>query len=118
MEANEGTLKALILRIEEAERKVVDLEKKKELQQRSSSSSHEATIKRDLLQRSVFSGRFFTVSSNYYNLSLDERAAFLGGSAEQLCKSIIFENTVCEHESWTDKTNSKYYLVIVQYVGK
>lgn len=118
MTADEEALKILIARIEEAERRIVDLQKKKQTVRQSTLTNSETRVKRDLLQRSVFSGRFFTVPSNYYDWSLDQRASCLGGSPEQLCKSIIFENTVCEHDTWSDKTDSKYYLVIVQYVGK
>ena len=37
---------------------------------------------------------------------------------EQLCKSIVFENTVASHDNCDDPTNSRYYCVIVQYTGR
>ena len=36
----------------------------------------------------------------------------------QMCKSMVMENTVCEHTDCSDPTNSRYYVVVVQYVAK
>jgi len=75
--------------------------------------------------------------SDYYALSLDERRKFLGAhSTSQLCKACLFENKNYEpndnnendddddddkdkasasSKTATDPTNSRYYLVVVQY---
>mmetsp|Transcript_44388 Transcript_44388/g.94472 ORF Transcript_44388/g.94472 Transcript_44388/m.94472 type:complete len:239 (+) Transcript_44388:97-813(+) len=62
----------------------------------------------------------------YYSLSLDDRRAVLGAhSTGQLCKACLFENKNYkpDHEDGdgeegadNDPTNSRYYLVVVQYV--
>ena len=59
--------------------------------------------------------------SNYYNLSLDERKVILGAkSTKQLCKSCLFENKNYVpnkgNAKEVDPTNSKFYLIVVQYV--
>jgi hypothetical protein len=36
----------------------------------------------------------------------------------QLCKTIIFENTAATHEDTSDRTNSRYYCVVVQYAAR
>ncbi|CAG8481275.1 10278_t:CDS:2 [Paraglomus brasilianum] len=62
--------------------------------------------------------RLYHVESDYYEWELQQRAFRLRApSKAHLCKSIIFENTRCPHESIDDPLNSKYYCVIVQYVG-
>lgn len=74
-------------------------------------------VKYDLLKRNVYSYKFITVPSNYYGLSLEERAKLLGCGEKQLCKSIIFENTAIDNERVNDFTNSRFYCVIVQYAS-
>ena len=60
--------------------------------------------------------------SDYYALSLDERKAILGAhSTSQLCKACLFENKNYKPDddpadAVSDPTNSRYYLVVVQYV--
>lgn len=74
-------------------------------------------VKREIFDKSVLGNKFVTVPRNYYHLSLQDRASLLRAVPSQLCKSIIFENTACEHVNFTDKTYSRYYCVIIQYEG-
>jgi len=66
------------------------------------------------------------VPDGYYNMCLHDRANVLGShSIQQLCKSMLMENTrVVVEESNNnnnnntiniDRTNAKFYLVVVQY---
>eukprot|EP01038_Epipyxis_sp_PR26KG_P010798 gene10798-14496_t len=71
-----------------------------------------------LLEKMVFTSRMYIVHDDYYNWDLDQRAKVLGCKKEQLCKSIIFENTMCDHNETFDPTDSKYYCVIIQYIAK
>lgn len=53
------------------------------------------------------------VESNYYSMSLEERALILNAnSIDELCKTLLFEN-----KKWK-KDNHKYILVCVQYTDK
>ncbi|CAI2174015.1 3080_t:CDS:2 [Funneliformis geosporum] len=62
--------------------------------------------------------RFYHVESDYYNWELQRRAfRLIAPSINHLCKSVIFENTRCSHDSIDDPLNSRYYCVITQYVG-
>ncbi|CAG8533063.1 2167_t:CDS:2, partial [Gigaspora rosea] len=62
--------------------------------------------------------RFYEVESDYYEWELQRRAfRLVAPSIDHLCKSVIFENTRCIHDNIDDPLNSKYYCVIVQYVG-
>lgn len=73
-------------------------------------------IKKELYQKHVYSSKFIHVPSFYYDLDLSERLKLVQGTnTSQLCKSIIFENTECEHFNIDDRTNSRYYCVVVQY---
>lgn len=77
-------------------------------------------VKNDLLAKKVYSSTFIKVADGYYNRTLSERAKILMCSTQQLCKSIIFENTAWVKESDDqigDVTNSRFYLVLVQYSG-
>ena len=83
----------------------------------------------DLFQKKVYSAEFRSVPADYYARSLEERAALLGArSTELLCKTIVFENVAykaahnlpglqCPTE-WADRSNSRYYCVVVQYGAK
>ncbi|KAG2171461.1 hypothetical protein INT43_009122 [Umbelopsis isabellina] len=61
--------------------------------------------------------RYFKVEPDYYDWSLERRAYTLRTSVASLCKSVVFENTRCEHNNFTDPLNSKYYCVITQYIA-
>ena len=54
---------------------------------------------------------FKRAPANYYSTSLQQRAAFLGATVPQLCKSMLLENVACRHDRCTDVTDSRLYLV-------
>lgn len=106
-------MESLLARIEAIETRIARLEE-------SAREKHDpvAVVKADLARRQVFTSRFFTTPANYYDLTLEQRAQLLSGNESQLCKSIIFENLACDHQSCEDPTNPRYVLVIVQYIGE
>ena len=71
-----------------------------------------------------YSSQWKLCPSNYYTLSLDERKVILGAdNTSQLCKACLFENKNYQPNNnnsptatAADRTNSQYYLVVVQYV--
>lgn len=76
-------------------------------------------VKDDLIKKKLqYVSKFVKVPQDYYNRTISERAVILKANVEQLCKSLIFENTYCDHNSCDDITNSRYYLVVVQYAAK
>lgn len=75
-------------------------------------------VKNALLKKNIYSGKFVTVQSGYYDLTLEQRAELLRCTVPQLCKSIIFENTMHDASVVDPINNSKYYCVITQYNGK
>ncbi|KAF0974738.1 hypothetical protein FDP41_006212 [Naegleria fowleri] len=63
--------------------------------------------------------KFSQVPTDYYSRSLEERRDILQtDSIHQLCKSLILENSKCVKTDCSDRNNSKYYCVIVQYSAK
>ena len=102
-------LETLVNRIKAAEDKLAALEEKY--------NDPVERIKRALLEKHVFSGKFVTVQEGYYDLTLEQRAELLKCTVPQLCKSIIFENTMHDPSVEDSVTNSKYYCVITQYKG-
>ena len=77
-------------------------------------------IKRDLVEKKVYSAVFVRVGADYYEKTLAMRASILKCDVQQLCKSIIFENTAWMSDNGNgimDPTNSQFYLVLVQYEG-
>ncbi|KAH8547749.1 hypothetical protein BGW37DRAFT_432106, partial [Umbelopsis sp. PMI_123] len=63
--------------------------------------------------------RYYEVEPDYYEWSLNRRAYKLQTSVTNLCKSVVFENTRCEHNDFSGIShihNSKYYCVITQYI--
>eukprot|EP00550_Attheya_septentrionalis_P001828 CAMPEP_0198284564 /NCGR_PEP_ID=MMETSP1449-20131203/4021_1 /TAXON_ID=420275 /ORGANISM="Attheya septentrionalis, Strain CCMP2084" /LENGTH=254 /DNA_ID=CAMNT_0043981679 /DNA_START=63 /DNA_END=827 /DNA_ORIENTATION=+ len=71
----------------------------------------------------IYSSVWKWVPSNYYSRSLAERAKCLGASqTTQLCKSMLMENNKFQQPHHSDKkkhshdkTNARFYLVVVQY---
>lgn len=75
--------------------------------------------KYSLLKQQCYVYKFYHVPSYYYDLTLLQRRDLLGASdINQLCKSIIFENTYCTHNNVNDPSDSRYYAVIVQYASR
>lgn len=78
--------------------------------------------RRHVQQKNCFSSSWKHCPSNYYSLGLDERKVILGAkSTSQLCKACLFENKNYKpnenvKKGEIDPTNSKYYLIVVQYV--
>lgn len=62
---------------------------------------------------------FRWVPSDYYTRPLVWRRDVLDApSIHHLCKSIMLENTHCTREDSTDPQNSRYYIVLFQYIEK
>jgi len=62
---------------------------------------------------------FTQVPMDYYSHTLEERREMLQTeSIHQLCKSLILHNSKCTMEDCSDRRNSKFYCVIVQYSAK
>lgn len=112
---NDSSLDELLLRLASAETRVNAIEQ-------FLKNDPIDRIKRDLATKKVYSAVFVKVEADYYEKTLAMRANILKCDVQQLCKSIIFENT-----AWTsdkenendikDPTNSQFYLVLVQYEG-
>jgi len=109
-DADNQRLAALLARIVDIEARISKLEAKRD--------DPITRVKNALLKRSIYSGKFVTVQSGYYDLSLDQRAELLRCTVPQLCKSIIFENTMHDASVVDSVSNSKYYCVITQYNGE
>lgn len=108
--SEEQRLSSLLDRIAAAERNLNDLEEK--------FNDPVERVKRSLLSKKIYSAKFDTVHSAYYDLTLEQRAELLSCTVPQLCKSIIFENKEHDPSVVDSYSNSKYYCVITQYTGK
>ena len=119
----EAKLRLLEERVERAEILFSKIQKK--VGKQSSNSQDEDSkdtlqvtrVKQDLKNRNVFTCRFVRVVGDYYERPLEFRASLLNCQTSQLCKSIVFENTACDHTNIDDRTNSRFYCVITQYEG-
>lgn len=112
-------MSSLISRCEAVEERLSKLE----LALVGTSNKYETTetarVKLDLLSRGLLQQcRIVHVPPNYYQVPLQERAVLLNAHINQLCKSIVFENKECESTDCSDRTNSRYYLIVLQYAAK
>lgn len=65
--------------------------------------------------------QFKRVPSDYYDRPLEARRDILGAaSVEHLCKSIVLVNTQAQTDvtDCSNRSNSKYYVVVVQYTAR
>jgi len=93
------------------------------IQPQSNEHSQILRVYKDIMSNSMYSSVHKWVPTNYYDQSLSERASILGAhSTYQLCKSMLMENKAYDSSSskdlkssFQDKTNSRFYLVILQY---
>ncbi len=67
----------------------------------------------------VPSARFKRAPSDYYNWTLEQRRDLLGAPhIDYLCKTMIMRNTRSKAENCADRTDSKYYMVVIQYTAR
>ena len=66
--------------------------------------------------RGCYSSSWKWVPPNYYDLTLEERRDVLGAvDTSQLCKSMLMENRSSSNNDCSDRTDARFYLVVVQY---
>ncbi|KAF0932244.1 hypothetical protein E2562_008749 [Oryza meyeriana var. granulata] len=84
-------------------------------------STTEARLSAILKARGVVDFTFRRVPADYYDRPLEERRDFLrADSVDQLCKSIVMVNTQAAADvvDCSNPKNSKYYVVVVQYMAR
>ena len=86
-----ASLEKLNERIKSVENRIQKLEsnlhqKSNSCNQNDEDSVSVSRVKRDLLERNVFSYRLVRVPSDYYDRNLTERASMLSCTTHQLCK--------------------------------
>ncbi|XAR54964.1 hypothetical protein NMG60_11030318 [Bertholletia excelsa] len=87
----------------------------------SAAASVEARLSSILRANGVRDFSFKHVASDYYDLPLESRRDALGASSiHHLCKSIVLVNTQAPSTvtDCSDRNNSKYYVVVVQYTAR
>ncbi|KAH1075034.1 hypothetical protein J1N35_027362 [Gossypium stocksii] len=85
------------------------------------SSDVEACLSNILRSNGVNGFIFKRVASGYYDWPLESRRDVLGAaSVHHLCKSIVLVNTQAPSNviDCSDRNNSKYYVVVVQYTAR
>ncbi|PRQ18158.1 putative ybaK/aminoacyl-tRNA synthetase-associated domain-containing protein [Rosa chinensis] len=81
----------------------------------------EARLSAILKSKGVNDFSFKTVASDYYDWPLEARRDAVGAaSIHHLCKTIVLVNTQAPPSvvDCSDRNNSKYYLVVVQYTAR
>ncbi|KAM2937976.1 hypothetical protein FF1_037820 [Malus domestica] len=89
--------------------------------QNSAVGATEARLSAILLANGVKDFTFKRVASDYYDWSLDARRnALRAASIHHLCKSIVLVNNQAQSSvvDCSDRNNSKYYVVVVQYTAR
>ena len=108
--STEDRLQHIFTRISALEVKVKALEESEEMTV--------GRVKVCLKEHHVYTASLRKVPRDYYDWCLEDRAKLLGCKADHLCKTIIFRNTMCEHDRCNDIFDTKYICVIVQYCAK
>ena len=78
-------------------------------------------VRRSLQEKQVLTFTMKKVPTEYYSLSLAERAKILqAASVSQLCKTIVLENTLWEDDGSKalDLSNARYVALVLQYEAK
>ncbi|XP_031262281.1 uncharacterized protein LOC116120469 [Pistacia vera] len=81
----------------------------------------EARLSNILQSNGVNEFLFKKVPADYYDCPLESRRDILGAaSIDHLCKSIVLVNTQAQSNvvDCSDRNNSKYYVVVVQYTAR
>ncbi|KAG5505744.1 hypothetical protein JKF63_05080 [Porcisia hertigi] len=78
-----------------------------------------ARLRRHCWESGLNSAEFIWVPSNYYQENLQwRRDALHAPSIRHLCKTILMENTHCTNKDCANRSNSRYYFVVYQYVDR
>ncbi|CAG9573447.1 conserved hypothetical protein [Leishmania major strain Friedlin] len=78
-----------------------------------------ARLRRHCVDSGLHATEFLWVPSNYYQENLQwRRDALHAPTIRHLCKTILMENTHCTNKDCADRNNSRYYLVVYQYVDR
>jgi len=65
------------------------------------------------------SAKFRRAPSDYYDWKLEQRRDYLEAPhIDYLCKTMIMRNTKTTASDCSDRTNSKYYMIVIQYTAK
>eukprot|EP00727_Mastigamoeba_balamuthi_P005241 m51a1_g14715 putative rho guanine nucleotide exchange (274) ;mRNA; r:169313-170266 len=76
-------------------------------------------VKKAARETGLSTAQFVMVPKDYYEWDLERRRERIGAiSTEMLCKSLILENTACTRPDCSDRNNSRFYCIIVQYVAQ
>ncbi|CAL5432666.1 unnamed protein product [Camellia sinensis] len=87
----------------------------------AAAAATEARLSAILRSNGVRDFSFKRVPFDYYDFSVEARRDVLGGySIDHLCKSIVLVNTQAPSNvtDCSDRNNSKYYIVVVQYTAR
>ncbi|CAN0842187.1 hypothetical protein LINGRAHAP2_LOCUS3533 [Linum grandiflorum] len=88
---------------------------------KTASASTEDRLSAILRSNGVTDFAFKRVASDYYDWPYESRRDVLGAaSVDHLCKSIVLVNTRASSDvvDCSDRNNSKYYVVVVQYTAR
>ncbi|XP_057977783.1 uncharacterized protein LOC131164534 [Malania oleifera] len=87
----------------------------------TTTTTTEARLSAILRSNGVRDFAFKRVPSDYYDRPFESRRDILGAaSIDHLCKSIVLVNTQAQSNvtDCSDRNNSKYYVVVVQYTAR
>ncbi|KAK9059197.1 hypothetical protein SSX86_021816 [Deinandra increscens subsp. villosa] len=110
----------ILHRIAQLELSILPLSNNSQRQELSTSTT-EARLSAVLVHGGVSDFSFKRAPSDYYDRSLEARRDILGAaSIHHLCKSIVLVNTQAASDitDCSDRQNSKYYVVVVQYTAR
>jgi prolyl-tRNA editing enzyme YbaK/EbsC (Cys-tRNA(Pro) deacylase) len=76
-------------------------------------------VKQACIDLKLNSAKLHKVPTNYYKHTLDGRREILNApSIHHLCKSMIVENSHCVNDDCSNKKNSRFYCIVMQYSSK
>uniref|UniRef100_A0A7S3XJ44 YbaK/aminoacyl-tRNA synthetase-associated domain-containing protein n=1 Tax=Heterosigma akashiwo TaxID=2829 RepID=A0A7S3XJ44_HETAK len=67
---------------------------------------------------SVLSAQLRWVPENYYECTIAQRSKILRCTIPQMLKTVVVENRACDRDDCTQRDNSRYYAVLVQYATR
>lgn len=121
LEKRFSTLAAALQELRRPSRNAVDVSSPScsQLQPCARDTPRVAEVRRWCLEHKLHSAQLAWVPSDYYSHSLQWRRDILkADSISHLCKTILLENTHCTIDDCSNPKNSRYYMVLFQYVEK
>jgi len=115
----EGKQAQILERIKQLESRLIAIETNAKFSEKSyMQRGGEPVARVERATNHILSVELKWVPEDYYSRTIGQRRDLLCCTIPQMLKSVVVENTACTEMGCDDRTNSRFYVVMVQYEAR